>query len=148
MAQSWSKEGLPYLDFYYHCAVRTLSNRFDNGFWSRTALQMAHSEPSIHHALIALGYLVKTEPGNLKHAHSRLHHPDKALYHYHGKAVTLLAKRMTEQSFTVEVGLVACLIFVCIEFMRGNFRTAFTHLHSGLKIVSELPFIRAHGTFS
>ncbi|KAF1975017.1 hypothetical protein BU23DRAFT_530781 [Bimuria novae-zelandiae CBS 107.79] len=145
VTQSWSGDGIPYLEFYYHCAIRNLSNRFDNGFWSRTALQLARSEPSIYHALIALGYLAKTEPGNLKHAHSRLTYQDKTLNFHYSKAVGLLVERMDEKSCTVELGLVACLLFVCIEFFKGNFMTAFTHLHSGLKIISELPYIQTHG---
>lgn len=145
VTQSWPEEGLPYLEFYYHCAIRTLSNRFDNGFWSRTVLQMARSEPCIRHALVALGYLAKTEPGNLKHAHARLKQQDQTLNLYYSKAVGSLVERLAEQSCTIEVGLVACLLFVCIEFIRGNFMTAFTHLHSGLRILSELPTIRTHG---
>ncbi|KAL5446913.1 hypothetical protein PMIN06_007636 [Paraphaeosphaeria minitans] len=143
--KSWPEEGLPYLDFYYHCAIRTLSNRFDNGFWSRTVPQMARSEPCIRHTLVAVGYLAKTEPGNLKRAHTRLKQQDQTLNMYYSKAVGSLVARLAEQSCTIEVGLVACLLFVCIEFIRGNFLPAFTHLHSGLKILSELPTIRPHG---
>ncbi|KAF2447399.1 hypothetical protein P171DRAFT_407518 [Karstenula rhodostoma CBS 690.94] len=145
VTQSWPEEGLPYLEFYYHCAIRTLSNRFDNNFWSRTVLQMARSEQCIRHALVALGYLAKTEPGNLKHAHARLKQQDQKLNLYYSKAVGSLVERLAEPLCTVEIGLVACLLFVCIEFIRGNFMTAFTHLHSGLKILSELPTIRTHG---
>ena len=145
--QSWSGDGTPYLEFYYHCAIRTLSNRFDNGFWSRTVLQMARAEPAIQQALIALGYLAKTEPGNLRHAHARLNMPDKILNRHYSKSVSFLVQRMSEKSCTVEVGLVACLLFVCIEFFKGNFLQAFSHLHGGLKIISELPSIRAHGMY-
>jgi len=125
--------------------MKTLSNRFDNGFWSRTVLQMARSEPSIRHALVALGYLAKTEPGNLKHAHAKLTQEDRILNLHYSKAVGSLVGRIAEQSCTIEVSLVACLLFVCIEFMRGNFMTAFTHLHSGLRILSELPSMQTHG---
>lgn len=107
---------------------------------------MARSEASIYHALVTLGYLAKTEPGTLKHAHARLKQQDPVLTLHYSRAVSSLVKRMAEQSCAIEVGLVACLLFVCIEFMRGNFMTAFTHLHSGLKILSELPSIKIHGT--
>jgi hypothetical protein len=106
---------------------------------------MARAEPCIQHALVALGYLTKTEPGSLKHAHARLIQQDRTLNLHYSRAVGLLVERLAEQSCNVEVGLVACLLFVCIEFIRGNFMTAFTHLHSGLRILSEMPTIATHG---
>lgn len=148
MNQSWSGDGISYLEFYYHCAIPNLSNRFDNGFWSRTVLQMARAEPSVQHALIALGYLAKTEPGSLKHAHARLRCLDNTLNRHYSKAVSSLVKRMSEHTCSIEVGLVSCLLFVCIEFFRGNFLTAFSHLHSGLRIISEIPAVQAHGMYT
>ncbi|KAJ4296365.1 hypothetical protein N0V90_006410 [Kalmusia sp. IMI 367209] len=106
---------------------------------------MARSEPAIRHALVALGYLAKTEPGNLKHAHARLTHQDNIFNMYYGKAVGALIESMEDKSCPIEVGLAACLLFVCIEFMRGNFIVAFTHLQSGLKIISELPYRLSSG---
>ena len=147
MIQAWPEEGLPYLDFYYHCSIKALSNHFDNGFWSRTVLQMARLEPCIRHALVALGYLTKTESGTLKNAHERLKQQDRTLNTYYSKAVGSLVERLAEPSCTIEIGLVACLLFVCIEFIRGNFLPAFTHINSGLRILSELPTIQTHGTY-
>jgi hypothetical protein len=52
-------------------------------------------------------------------------------------AVRCLIDRLTDPSYSVEVGLVTCLLFICIEFLRGDYRTAFTHLYNALKIVAE-----------
>jgi hypothetical protein len=136
---SGSSDGLHYLEFYHYCAGPLLSSKFDNGFWSRTALQMAHSESAIRHALVALGYLHQTEPGNLKHARSVFtsgYQNRTFLFHYN-TAVRSLIDRMNEPSYVPEVGLVTCLLFVCIEFIRGNYHAAFAHLKGGLKIISE-----------
>jgi hypothetical protein len=132
-------ENVRYLEFYHYCVGRNLSGKFDKGFWSRTTLQLAQSESSIRHALIALGYLNKVEPGSLKHARSKLTATDqhKVLFHHYNKALRCLVERMREPSYPSEVGLVACLLFVCIEFLRGDYHAAFTHLHSGLRILFE-----------
>ncbi|KAF2464470.1 uncharacterized protein BDR25DRAFT_242370 [Lindgomyces ingoldianus] len=127
-----------YLEFYHHCAAPTLASNFDHEFWSRIVLQMAQSESAVRHAVIALGYLVKTEPGNLKHARSvSASDSRKTLLLHYNKAVRCLVHRMAESSYPIEVGLVTCLLFICIEFLRGDYYTAFTHLHSGLKIIAE-----------
>ncbi|KAF2185302.1 hypothetical protein K469DRAFT_739026 [Zopfia rhizophila CBS 207.26] len=141
-------DNVHYLEFYHHCAGPTLSSKFDNEFWSRISLQMAQSEPAVRHALIALGYLHKTEPGNLKHARSGFaadHEPRTLLFHYN-RSVRCLVDRMAEPSYSREVGLVTCVLFICIEFLRGNYHTAFTHLRSGLKIISEWQQGRLNGS--
>lgn len=100
---------------------------------------MAFSEPAVRHALIALGYLHSTESGTIKHARSKftnLHGSKTLLYHYN-KSVRGLVDRMGQSNYTPEIGLVTCLLFVCMEFLRGNYHTAFTHLRNGLKIIAE-----------
>jgi hypothetical protein len=99
---------------------------------------MAHQETSVRHAVIALGYLVKTEPGDLKHARSvsTIDNRKTLLIHYN-KAVRGLVDRMAQCTYSPEVALVTCLLFICIEHLRGDYHTAFAHLHSGLKIITE-----------
>lgn len=128
-----------YLEFYHQCAAPSLSNRFDYEFWSKTSLQMAYSEPAVRHAVIALGYLNKTESGSLKHARSgfQVLHGSKVLLYHYNQAVRNLVDRMAEPSYSPEIGLVTCILFVCIEFLRGNYCTAFTHMTNGLRLISE-----------
>ncbi|CAO2655300.1 Nn.00g103640.m01.CDS01 [Neocucurbitaria sp. VM-36] len=135
-----------YLEFYHHCALPTLSSNFDRDFWSRIALQMAHSEPAVRHALIALGYLYHTEPGSMKHARSRFaaFNDRGTLLSHYNKSVRCLVDRLAESSCPPEITLVTCIFFVCIEFMRGNYHTGFTHLTNGLKIISQRRQRRLH----
>ncbi|KAF2829376.1 hypothetical protein CC86DRAFT_258972, partial [Ophiobolus disseminans] len=131
-------DNVQYLEFYHHRAASTLSTTFDKDFWSRTPLQIAQSELCVRHALIALSCLNKTEPGALKQARLGLLAPakQKTLLTHYNKSVKLLVQRINEPSFPPEVGLVCCLLFVCIEFMRGNFDAAMAHYKSGLHILS------------
>jgi hypothetical protein len=127
-----------YLEFYHRCVGPSISTNFDQEFWSRTPLQLAQSELSIRHALISLSCLNKSETGTLKDARSGLVSTLKqktVLIHYN-KAVKYLAQRISEPSFSPEVGLVCCLLFICLEFLRGDHDTALAHLKSGLKIIS------------
>ncbi|KAF2799764.1 hypothetical protein K505DRAFT_386986 [Melanomma pulvis-pyrius CBS 109.77] len=143
-------ENVHYLEFYYHCARPTLCSTFDYEFWSRIALQMAHSEPSVRHALIALSYLHKTESGSLKHARSEFvaNHHRRILFSHYNKSVRYLVNCMTEPSYTPEIGLVTCILFICIEYLRANYHTAFIHMTNGLKILSEWEHSRRHNSIS
>ena len=100
---------------------------------------MAYTEPTVRHALISLGFLYKNEPGNYKHARSKFatnHQSGPLLIHYN-KSVRCLVDRISEPSCPPELALVTCLLFVCIEFLRGNYVAGFTHLTNGLKIIAE-----------
>jgi hypothetical protein len=100
---------------------------------------MAQTEDSVRHAVIALGYLHKIESGSLKHARLALMggHPRETLFFHYNKAIGCLVNRMAEASYTMEIGLVTCLLFVCIEYLQGSYRDAFAHLSSGLRMISE-----------
>ena len=59
-------------------------------------------------------------------------------------SVKSLVNRMGQSGYTIEIGLVTCLLFVCMEFLRGNHHTAFTHLINGLDIITERKKERRH----
>ncbi|KAF2443091.1 hypothetical protein P171DRAFT_55851 [Karstenula rhodostoma CBS 690.94] len=132
---------LHFLEFYKHCAAPSMStDAFDTNFWSQACLQMAQSEASIRHALIAIGYLNRSQTGSLKSARSGLvatSGQETFLTHYN-KAIKALAKRIPEASCTPEVGLVTCFIFVGIEVLCGNYDAAMMHYCNGLRILQTL----------
>lgn len=132
---------LHFLDFYAHCAAHSMStDAFDTQFWSKACLQMAQSEASIRHALIAIGYLNRSQTGSLKNARSSLvatSGQETFLTHYN-KAIKALAERISESSYSADVGLVSCFIFVMIEILRGNYDTAMLHYCNGLRILQTL----------
>ncbi|CAN9291260.1 unnamed protein product [Alternaria alternata] len=127
-----------FLEFYYHCARPALSTSFDKEFWSRIAIQMAHSEPAVRHALVALGALCQTEPGDMKHACSRFitNRDRKVMLSHYNLSIRCLVDRMGETTYSHELGLVICLLFVCIEFLQGNYHTGLTHLNNGFRLIA------------
>jgi hypothetical protein len=131
-------DSVQYLEFYHHCSGSTISSGYDKDFWSRTSFQIAQTELCVRHALIALAYLTKTESGSLKDARSRFVSGSKqmTLFSHYNKAVKLLVQRMSEASYSPEIGLVCCVLFICMEFLRGNYDTAFAHYDSGINIIS------------
>lgn len=62
-----------------------------------------------------------------------------ALQHY-TKAIRLLRERLTNGTQSYTVTLLSCILFITLEFLRGNAYSAITHLRSGLGIIrSRLP---------
>lgn len=133
---------MEYLEFYYYCVGPKLSGRFDNDFWLRTILQMAHVEPGVRNALIALGHLSQRQSGSLQHACRSAATTNvielKPFWTNYNKAIRYLIDQIARPAFSAEVGLVICLLFACIEFLQANANVAFTHIRSGLNIVHEI----------
>lgn len=140
------------IGFFHHKTAPSLSSYFDAEFWTRLVFQMSYVEPSIRHAMVALGALheqreqgVKMvpimpsagDPGSLEISQPLLkrfdgHNEQFALAEYN-KAITYLSKRMNTES-SIEVALLACILFVCIEFLRGDAVPAVKHFMSGMNI--------------
>ena len=109
---------------------------------------MSYVEPSVRHAMIALGALHEERERGIKLIPiatqvvdpasatpvSSIYRPgdDFALAQYN-KAIVLLSKRM-DSGAAVEVALLACILFVCIEFLRGDSEPAVRHFRSGMGI--------------
>lgn len=133
-------DNVRYLEFYHRCTSQGISSGFDKGFWSRISLQIGQTEPCVRHALIALGFLTMNMTGSLQDDYARfgpISKPKTLLFHYN-KAVDALLKRMSEASYVPEIGLVSCILFICIEYLRGNHMTALIHFTSGLNILSAM----------
>ena len=57
-----------------------------------------------------------------------------ALLHYN-KSIAELAARISDPDVPVEVVLLSCILFVCLEFLRGNMHSALEHYQSGMKVL-------------
>lgn len=44
----------------------------------------------------------------------------------------------TETRASIRVALITCMVFICLEFLRGRYRTGAEHLRSGMKLLAKL----------
>jgi len=121
-------------DFFRTQTAQQLSGNFDAEFWNYLLLQIGHAEPTVWHSIIAVGSL--HEEYTLDHCGSK-HRFDAnrriALDHYN-KAIKRLTQPDKNQE-SVDVILVSCLLFVCLELLLENVKGAMVHVHSGVSIL-------------
>ena len=104
-------------DFFRTRTVPQLCGFFDNDLWQRVVLQATFREPAIRHAVFALGSLhERFEMGDLTVFASNL---DKvqgglALKQYI-KAINHLVTSKTENKQSLDVCLIASVLFACFE---------------------------------
>jgi hypothetical protein len=93
-------------------------------------IQASYDEPAILHATIAL---------TCAHKRNIQEEQENIILQQYNKAIHNLQQRVNVKCRgSIRVTLIACLIFVCIEYMRGHYLAAASHLESGLNLLKEL----------
>ncbi len=111
-----------------------LAGSFASELWSTFILRTAYHEPAIRHAVIALGSLHENFElaGDAHAADSQF-----GLQQY-GKAIQCVVESpvpFARQS--TDVALISCILFTAFESLQGHYKSALTHINSGLKVLAE-----------
>jgi hypothetical protein len=125
------------LDFFHHNLAVKLDGNFDSTFWSKLVLQLSHSEPSIRHAVSAISITYQDVESSLRHPAGYVNANPEAQQEW-TTAMKSLAARIQAHPNSNLVPLVCCLLFTCIEFLRGNVESSMLHVQSGFNILAAL----------
>ena len=122
--------------------------------WTRLVLAVSQSEPAVRHALVAVGTLNERrdvylrdvtftrsividhplETGSTFHCQQQQHNDPFALSQYN-KAIAHLANAMNSPSSNaIDTALLVCILFVCVECLRGDYAPALKHFRGGMSI--------------
>lgn len=128
-------------------------------FWATIAPRLAHREGAVKHALIALGsayqlYQQSTDdswrqggeavyPGGVGAGAAAGGESNAELELFtiqqYNKSIALLARHASASSpESIQVTLICCLSFICLEMLRADHVAALTHLTNGLRILESL----------
>ncbi|MCJ1325414.1 hypothetical protein MMC10_002077 [Thelotrema lepadinum] len=127
------------LQFFQERTASQMSGFFSRSFWSELVPQIAHAEPSILHALVALSnfheqFMLLDKSDHDARSRSGLHHYNLAIR-------TLLAPQARSESLLM--GLLCCVLFISTELLQGNILSAIRLAKSGKAILSDIRDIRS-----
>ncbi|KAI9834415.1 MAG: hypothetical protein M1819_003026 [Sarea resinae] len=131
-------------DFFRLRTRVELPGLFQSDLWSYLLLQLSHSEPAIHHAVIAVGSLhERQEKSDMAFETAVIEDMTDPSYRFclqqHHAAVYHLYSRLRKQDRnSAVIALVTCFLFICFEFLRRRIDDASAHLRSGVKILLEM----------
>ncbi|KAB5536152.1 hypothetical protein GE09DRAFT_905506, partial [Coniochaeta sp. 2T2.1] len=125
-------------------------------FWNRVTPQTSHPDEAVKHAVIALGaayqlfQLNDHEQNHEKRTGKVLHmgtadeftHENLEVFtiQQYNKSICRLQRHLGSSSpESIQVTLICCLAFICLETMRGHHEAAVTHLTNGLNILQSIP---------
>lgn len=134
-----------YLQWFRLRTAIKLRGSFEMRFWDTLVLRASLHEPAIFHAMMALSSMQKRcSTGTVVDGLSPDRDPDLidrfTLRHYSNAINLLLQPRFASgDKESVRVTLIACMLFICVEFLRGNYATGNKHLQNGVRILELLP---------
>ena len=111
---------------------------FDSSFWAQLVLQACHAEPSIRHAVIALGSLHETVQQKECTPLESGRPCDPFALQQCNKAIGHLNQSIgSDEHHSKEMLLMSCAIFICFESLQGNYESALNHMQCGLRIFRD-----------
>ncbi|KIL92970.1 hypothetical protein FAVG1_04151 [Fusarium avenaceum] len=115
------------LSFFHHAVAPFLSGPYDGSFWTYLVAQMTHSEPAVRHTVLAISSLFESYSLSLnaEPAFNRF-----AVLHYN-RAINILVNHTAP---SIHLVLPVCVLFICIEFLRGNSEAAVIHASHGVEL--------------
>ncbi|KAK1977887.1 C6 zinc finger protein [Colletotrichum cereale] len=132
-------------DFYRNFSAPSIfSDGVASTLWKKLVPHFCHAEPAIRHAVLAISSLHETlalPPGSSRTAEEETNHRvlvNTFAAEQYGKALKHLQEWKPTKSSSATVPLLACLLFICIEFMLGDEPASQVHINQGRFILSQL----------
>ncbi|KAK4448051.1 hypothetical protein QBC34DRAFT_353613 [Podospora aff. communis PSN243] len=147
-ASGTSEEHLVF-EWFRNRAARKLQGSLVLNFWDTLLIQASLTEPAIYHAVLALSSVHKQNPTGVEICGTPEDAPDKheqfTLRHY-VKAIHHLQPHLASNDRpSLRIALIACVVFVGLDFLRGHFRAGQLHLLKGLKIMQDVGLVSNQG---
>ncbi|KAF6820906.1 C6 zinc finger domain protein [Colletotrichum musicola] len=103
----------------------------DPFFWTHLVVQFSHFEPAVRHAVLAISALYEDFHGGARVTRQKRGNAF-AIGHY-GAAIERVKEARDEQ-----LVLLACVLFVCIEYLQGDVEAALRHCRHGILILNRV----------
>ncbi|KAL5084307.1 hypothetical protein Trisim1_012108 [Trichoderma cf. simile WF8] len=112
-------------EYFRRYTVNKLPGVFESGFWNSLVFQACVEDPAVLHAATALGAAHKNEEAI-------------SLVEYN-QAIQHLRRHLNRlDNDALRVSLITCMIFACLELLRGGFKTGHAHLSNGMQLLREI----------
>lgn len=134
--------------FFRTITVLKLPGVFGSDFWEKLIFQISLREPAVLHAVIALAATHKrgVTPGQVRrpfpvvdHAGAAMDPNERLALQQYNKAIRHLGPHLENKGGeSVRITLASCVVFTCIELLKGDNETSRAHLKSGLNLLRQV----------
>lgn len=131
-----------YFEWFRCRTVKKIPGAFVSPFWDTLLFQASLTEPAVLHAILTLSSVHKREilsDDSQSRSDDVLDEHEQFMLQHYTKAISHLRPHFSNKDrSSVRIALITCVVFICLEFLRGHFKTAQTHLQNGLKVLREM----------
>ncbi|KAL2063615.1 hypothetical protein VTL71DRAFT_5420 [Oculimacula yallundae] len=126
--------------FFIQNTAAELSGYYDSSFWGKLVLAASAQNPSLRHAVVALGALHEDFARKRLMPLTPSAEEENATFalNQYAKAMGELRKSLLHGKEEPLTALMSCVLFVCFDSLRGWYESAMIHLESGLKIMRDM----------
>lgn len=121
------------LDFFRAQVAPVLSQHSSKQFWNILVSQVGQQQPAVRHALVCIGSMYE----GLSDTNPKLLATSQEMF-----AITqynLSLNKLISTASDKNMTLLVCLLFICIETLRGNKDMAIEHCRHGITICNSTP---------
>lgn len=127
--------------YYFQQAAASVGGGLDVTFWAAIVPQVCRSEPAIWDAIIAISALFESPGPRLdivskRRSHSRTlnqNHQDALVWY--SRSVSTIRQKIERGRLDIFVGLISCLLFICIESLQGGVDEASQLYSQGVRLI-------------
>ena len=123
--------------YFQHRTCGQLAGSYQTEEWSQIVLQLAHVDPSIRHAAVALASIHEDFERRGKACTSL----DTFGFQQYRRAVRKLASGLghpQQSSESLSLYLTSCVLFTCIELIQFHYHSASSLVRRGVRLLREL----------
>ncbi|PLB51390.1 Zn(II)2Cys6 transcription factor [Aspergillus steynii IBT 23096] len=130
--------------YYFHRAAVSVGGELDVDFWRSIIPQVCRAEPAVWDAMIALSSLLESPelcPDVIAfrrpHPHS-LNDKQRDALGWYSRSVAAVRRHLETGGVDIFVGLVTCVLFICIEALMGGLPEAVQLYDQGVRLILAL----------
>jgi hypothetical protein len=130
--------------YYFEFAASSVGGGLDLDFWRTVVPQVCRNEPAVWDAIISIGALFECskEGSNLfiQHQgnHKALDQNHQDVLAWYSRSVSAIRQRIDCGSVDAFVGLISCMLFICIEALQGDAGGALKLFIQGVRLILAL----------
>ncbi|KAL4772478.1 hypothetical protein BDW60DRAFT_207105 [Aspergillus nidulans var. acristatus] len=117
---------------YYSQHAAPILGGLDAEFWSTIVPRICHSEPAVWDAIISISSLFESyKPSNPVHKY-------RDALGWYSRSVSAVRQQIERGGVDVFVGLISCVLFICIEALQGGTQEALRLYSQGTQLILAL----------
>ncbi|KAK9851219.1 transcriptional regulator family: Fungal Specific TF [Penicillium brevicompactum] len=126
-------------DWLIKRTAKKFAGIFQSDFWETLIFQASAQEPAVRHAVIALASAHRFEQRfdpRFPDAPDPVN--EQFTLQQYNKAILHLRTKTTQTSHSLRVALITCMLFVTLEYLRGQYLMGSAHLRYGMRLLTEI----------